>query len=225
MNSTFESNIVSAGPLRQALKGKNPNPLNGTRAAAVVKDDDPDPGAPEGPVTVGKSGNWKGTPRFLLCEKYTSGSIQQRAQNIADHLERNEDADSNWYVFLFDEHEGWGTRKVKGESDVMKNACGHDMWVYRRENKYFKRTSCSSSEMGRATTIIKGAVSPGGSNAEVRDNIKRAFADFGVDLLFAVVGGWNENWNFGWNVATSCGDWVSVKVGSGDDYQVWFVLQ
>ena len=79
--------------------------------------------------------------------------------------------------------------------------------------------------MSRAATIIKGAVSPGGTNGEVRDNINREMAAFDVDLLFAVVGGWNDNWNFGTHSDSTCGQWVSVKVGSGDDYQVFFVLQ
>ena len=218
------SYILSTGPPGSALKGKNPNPLNGTRVAAVVKDDDPDPGSPEGPAIAGKT-NWKGTPRYLLCDKYTSGSLKQRAQKIADHLAEKEDPASQWFVFLFKDTEGWGTRKVKGETDLSKNACGHDIWVFRRQDKFYERTSCSSSEMGRASTIIKGAVSPGGTNAEVRDNIRQELAAFDVDLLFAVVGGWNDNWNFGFTGHTSCGDWVDVKVGSGDDYQVWFFLQ
>jgi len=220
-----EGRAIGSGPPGPPVKGKNPNPLE-SRVAAVVKDDDTDPGASEGPQNVGKSGNWKGTPRFLLCDKFTSGSIEQRADKIADHLAKNEDPDSQWYVFLFDDAEGWGTRAVKGETDVMKNACGHDMWVYRREDRFFKRTKCSSAEMRRAATIVKGAVSPGGTNAEVRDNIRDELAAFDVDLLFAVVGGWNDNWNFGsYTDLQTCAQWVDVKVGSGDDYQVFFVLQ
>ena len=224
MKITIYNCTLSAGPPGPPVKGKNPNPLE-SRVAAVVKDDATDPDASEGPQNVGKSGNWKGTPRFLLCDKFTSGSILHRANQIADHLAENEDPDSHWYVFLFDDAEGWGTRKVKGESDVTKNACGHDLWVFRRENKWFKRTRCSSAEKSRAATIIKGAVSPGGTNAEVRDNIKREMAAFDVDLLFVVVGGWNDNWNYGTHSDSTCGQWVDVKVGSGDDYQVYFVLE
>ena len=47
--------------------------------------------------------------------------------------------------------------------------------------------------MRRAATFIKGAVSPGGTNAEVRDCIKDEMAAFNVDLLFVVVGGYNDN--------------------------------
>merc|ERR1712037_351074 len=143
-----EGRAIGSGPPGPPVKGKNPNPLE-SRVAGVVKDDDPEPGASDGPQNVGKSGNWKGTPRFLLCDKFTSGSILHRANQIADHLAEN----------------------------------------------------------------------------EVRDNIKREMAAFDVDLLFAVVGGWNDNWNFGTHSDSTCGQWVSVKVGSGDDYQVFFVLQ
>ena len=218
------NDTLSAGPPGHPPKAKNPNPLE-SRVAAVVKDDATDPDASEGPQNVGKSGNWKGTPRFLLCDKFTSGDFFQRANDIAEHLGKNEDPDSHWFVFLFDDAEGWGTWTVKGETDVMKNACGHDMWVYRREDRFFKRTECSSAEMRRAATIVKGAVSPGGTNAEVRNNIKREMAAFDVVLLFVVVGGWNDNWNYGTHSDSTCGQWVDVKVGSGDDYQVYFVLE
>jgi len=220
-----EGRAIGSGPPGHPPKAKNPNPLE-SRVAAVVKDDATDPDASEGPQNVGKTGNWKGTPRFLLCDKFTSGTFSQRANDIAEHLGKNEDPDSNWFVFLFDDAEGWGTIAVKGETDVMKNACGHDMWVYRREDRWFKRTKCSSAEMRRAATIIKGAVSPGGTNAEVRDNIRDELAAFDVDLLFAVVGGWNDNWNYGGRTdLQTCAQWVDVKVGSGDDYQVFFVLE
>jgi len=96
----IKSYVFSTGP----LKGKNPNPLNGTRVAAVVKDSDA--GAPEGPVTVGKIGNLKGTIQYLLCDKYTSGSLSERATNIGAHLARNDDSNSQWFVFLWKASEG-----------------------------------------------------------------------------------------------------------------------
>merc|ERR1712037_681997 len=76
-----EGRVIGSGPPGSPVKGKNPNPLE-SRVAAVVKDDATDPDASEGPQNVGKTGNWKGTPRFLLCDKFTSGSIEQRANDI-----------------------------------------------------------------------------------------------------------------------------------------------
>jgi len=218
----IKSYVFSTGP----LKGKNPNPLNGTRVAAVVKDSDA--GAPEGPVTVGKRGNPKGAYHYL-CEKYTSGSLNERATNIAAHLNylaSNDGVYSQWFVFLWKTSEGWATRSEKGHSFSMKNECGHDMWVFSKQDKYYDRTSCSSKEKAQAETIIRGAASPGGSYSAVRDRITQEFAASDVNLLFTVVGGYNDNWNYGQAGHYSCGDWVDIKTSdTGDDYQVYYFLK
>jgi len=234
---SFSLGLAAALPLNLgALKGKNPNPLNGTRVAAVVKDSDA--GAPEGPVTVGKIGNLKGTIQYLLCDKYTSGSLSERATNIGAHLARNEDPNSQWFVFLWKASEGYATRNVKGNSYYLTDVCGHDIWVFQREDKYYDRTSCSSLEKDQAEKIIRRAVSYGGSYGAVINRIKqfaasnhptREFAAFDANFLFTVVGGWNDNWNLGWTGHTSCGRWVDIKksdtVTWEQDYQVFFFLQ
>jgi len=208
------------------VKGENPNPLGGTRVAAVVKDADSDAGAPEGPVTVGKIDNLKGTIHYLLCDKYTSGSLKERANNIGAYLAKNDNPNSQWFVFLWKDTEGWGSTKKKGNRHVLYDVCGHDIWVFQREDKYYDRTSCSSDEKDRAETIIRGAASPGGEYGPVRDNIKKELAANDVEILFTVVGGYNSNWNFGFTGHTSCGRWVNINTSdTGDDYQVYFFLQ
>jgi len=54
------------------VKGKNPNPLE-SRVAAVVKDDDPDPGASDGPQNVGKSGECNELEDLVNKERRGSG--------------------------------------------------------------------------------------------------------------------------------------------------------
>merc|ERR1712233_236710 len=83
-------------------------------------------------------------------------------------------------------------------------------------------SSCLSYEVrvsGKA--VIKEAVTPGGTYTSVRDRIKHASS---LDVLFTVVGGWNNNWNFGYTGHTSCGNWVTGISDTGDDYQVFFFL-
>jgi len=95
--------------------------------------------------------------------------------------------------------------------------------VFQREYKWSDRASCSSSEKAQAETVIRGAASSGGSYSAVRDRIKQEFAASEVKLLFTVVGGFNNNWNYGHG---SCGRWVDIKTSdTGDNYQVYFFLQ
>merc|ERR1712130_940148 len=143
-----------------------------------------------------------------------------RAQKIGDYLASNEDPNSQWFVFLWEASEGWATWKKAGNHHYLFNACGHDIWVFQWENK--DRSSCLSYEVrvsGKA--VIKEAVTPGGTYTSVRDRIKHASP---LDVLFTVVGGWNNNWNFGYTGHTSCGNWVTGISDTGDDYQVFFFL-
>ena len=187
----------------------------------MVKDAGSDAGAPEGPVTdVGKTGNLEATIRYLLCTKYTYGHRQWRAQQIGDYLASNEDPNSQWFVFLWEASEGWATWKKAGNHHYLFNACGHDIWVFQWENK--DRSSCLSYDVRvRGKAVIREAVTPGGKYTSVRDRIKHASS---LDVLFAVVGGWNNNWNFGYTGHTSCGNWVNLVSDTGDDYQVFFFL-
>ena len=86
MKITIYNCTLSAGPPGPPVKGKNPNPLE-SRVAAVVKDDDPDPGASDGPQNVGKSGNWKGKKTKTKRGKETTihpPSVQQQQQELSD---------------------------------------------------------------------------------------------------------------------------------------------
>ena len=228
--SEFKSHILSTG----AIKPENPNPLE-SRVAPVVVDVDSDDGAPEGPASdVGKLGDLEPTIYYLLCNKYTSGGLRWRANDIRDYLRSKVDSNSQWFVFLWKDTEGFTARKEKGNQYYLHNVCGHHIYVFQREDRFYERTSCSISEMNRAENIIRGAASSGGTYTAVKNRIKDELAAFGVKQLFTVVGGHNSNWHFWHTFFTShipnghviCGKWVSIKTSdTGDDYQVWFFLQ
>jgi len=218
-----ESRVIGSG----AIKPENPNPLE-SRVAPVVVDGHSDAGAPEGPASdVGKLGDLEPTIYYLLCNKYTSGSLKERANNIADYLYKKEDSNSQWFVFLWKDAEGFAARKEKGNQYYLPNVCGHHVWVFQREDKLYERTSCSSSEMDRADIIIRGAASSGGTYTAVRNRIRDELAAFGVKQLFSVVVGFNNDGNSGTRIThISCGRWVAIKTSAtGDDYLVWFFLQ
>merc|ERR1712210_367108 len=58
-----EGRAIGSGPPGSPVKGKNPNPLE-SRVAAVVKDDNTDPDASEGPQNVGKQATGRAPQDF-----------------------------------------------------------------------------------------------------------------------------------------------------------------
>merc|ERR1711902_197415 len=225
----LESRVISSG----AIKPENPNPLE-SRVAPVVVDVDSDDGAPEGPASdVGKLGDLEPTIYYLLCNKYTSGGLRWRANDIRDYLRSKVDSNSQWFVFLWKDTEGFTARKEKGNQYYLHNVCGHHIYVFQREGRFYERTSCSISEMNRAENIIRGAASSGGTYTAVKNRIKDELAAFGVKQLFTVVFGFNNNnGNAGTDVTKftnqqiSCGGWVYIRTSdTGDDYHVYFFLQ
>merc|ERR1712130_763569 len=218
-----ESRVIGSG----AIKPENSNPLE-SRIAPVVVDGNSDSGAPEGPASdVGKLGNLDSTIYYLLCNKYTSGNLKERANKIASYLGSKVDSNSQWIVFLSKDTEGFSAMRKNVNRYYLQNVCGHHIWVFQREDWRYERTSCSSSEMDRAENIIRGAASSGGTYTAVKNRIRYELAAFGVKQLFTMVGGYNSNWNYGTHVThISCGRWVAIKTSAtGDDYLVWFFLQ
>merc|ERR1712130_779197 len=79
------------------------------------------------------------TISYLLCDKYTSGSLRERATNISAYLEKTATKErARWLqvaVFIWKASEGWATGRGLRNSVALKNVSGHDVLVFHREHR------------------------------------------------------------------------------------------
>lgn len=140
---------------------------------------------PSKPGTSSKVEAWQGYALSLLCNH--KGSISERVKEIFDRLKKAYPSD-NWYVFISDDNEGWAFYKVKGVRDYQKDtSCGYDMYLWKRPDKYFDTTRCSSTTIKKVTTLVRGAAARGGGHIAVRDELVSELKTFGLSYSMFVV--------------------------------------
>jgi len=156
-------------------------------------------------VREGMAGSgWKGYAYSLLCNTHGSNTVKAKAimRRMKEH-----DNSANWAVWVLDKSAGSGWSRRGGEYVWHTNTCGKDMYVWRRDDRLFKKKRCSTREARRMKTLMRSAAANRGQASSVRDRLKSAIGDFGYKYhLLSVIDGSYSKRSL---VYTSCA--VTVK--------------